>query len=111
HAFRDSIDPIPERAKLMTNCSFAASWLLRCVSKDASGIWRGLLERDPEFLPNLFALLHQGRKQTANRRVLLWVEQQSFTDALRVVDCEHWSSVSSGKLIRDYLPCPSEQWT
>lgn len=110
HAFRDSIDPIPERKKLLSNRSFAACWLLRCVSEDSSGVWEGLSERDPEFLPNLFALLYQGRKQAEHRRILFWVEHPA-NHRLRVLECGRWRALTSYKLIRQFLPCPSEDWT
>lgn len=106
--FRESIDPIPHREELLSESSKAASWLLRCISRDSSKIWEGLPERDPKFLPELFGLLFQGKSRHESLRVMFWVEDPATSSRLRVIKTGHWEAIKDN--VGQYLPTPPIDW-
>ncbi len=50
-------DPLPHRSMLSSRPELAAAWLLRCLPSVGPQFWRGIKDRDPDFLPKIWELV------------------------------------------------------
>ena len=107
--FAASLDPIPHRRVLLSDPARAACWLRRCISADNSHLWRGLVERDPQFLPSLLELVLGKTRAGKTKQLTFWVEEPGER-RLRVIDALEWATVKKSEEIREHLPEPPSQW-
>lgn len=63
--FGPSLDPLPVKGALLSHKGRAASWVIRCLLADKQELWNGLLERDPNFLTDLWNVLSLPSVQTS----------------------------------------------
>jgi hypothetical protein len=109
--FGKSVDPLPHKEMLLSDISMAAGWVLRVLSQDSSELWRGIPERDPAFLPELFALLKKEATLRKLRRLMLWIQDPGNGTRLRIIDQEEWIAISADQDLSQYLPKASKVWT
>lgn len=112
--FSSTLDPLPVRDALLQNQSRAASWVIRCLEEEGHELWGGLLERDPNFLEDLWNLLSLPTVHTSwgrVRSVLQWVD--SSNPRLRELSPKGWLAhkwPDAKDKLNELLPKVGPEW-
>ena len=104
-AFAESLDPLPEREQLLMEKARVAGWILMCLQGVQAGIWDGLKERDPSFLPTALKAV------SASNGIFQWVED-TVDSRLRLLTADGWlvHRPKKDSKIGEYFPEPGAEW-
>jgi hypothetical protein len=110
--FKNSLDPLPQKASLLADKGKISSWILLCLKQAQRELWEGLKDRDSTFLRDVWNILFAAQKDArTGNAVFQWVEDASDS-RLRILTPESWAveRLNQSKLIQDFLPIPSSEW-
>lgn len=110
-------DPLELQAEILKNPPRAAAWILRMLELRARDLWRGLIDRDAEFLHAVWrALFSRTKAIHANPPLAMWHEE-STQSRLRVISPTAWDVYdsfqdnSAAQIVERLMPDPGPNWT
>jgi hypothetical protein len=105
-SFAQGLDPLLQRAGLLSQRSFAASWLLKCLVTNAEILWNGLIEKEAAFLVDLWAgIFGPGAPDE-----LVYLPNLSLCTKIFLVSPRQWTVVTNYQEQKSHLPDPPADW-
>ncbi|MBE0625786.1 MAG: ATP-binding protein [Burkholderiales bacterium] len=107
-------DPLELRNEILKDRARAAAWVLRMLELGAQDLWRGLIDREAEFLPAVWEVIALPQKNTyANFQLAMWIEAQSDS-RLRVITPTTWDNhnfrIGERSQTGRWMPDPGPDW-
>jgi hypothetical protein len=106
-------DPLEIGDEITASAEMAASWVCRQVANRSVDLWRGLVERSPDFLTTVWQLAFDWDGIESAPLLMSWDDRSfdAFTDsAFSVLSPTGWERLSHRAAFDGYLPMPSAEW-